>query len=140
MESITNRSLFTSGAASLLLVVAGCAGNQEIPTASMTQAEENIEEAERVEAQRYANRELNMARESLEQARAAQREGDEELAVRLAERAAIDADYAAAVAENEEMQEAVQELRDTLATLESELARDPQSAPQQDSGRPSTRF
>src|SRR5690606_40741663 len=54
---------------------------------------------------------LPISRETLDQARQAQEEGDEELAARLAERAAIDADYAAAVAQNEELQEAVQELR-----------------------------
>ena len=139
MRTRNDKALIASGIAALLLAVTGCAGNQAVP-ASMTQAEENIGEAERLQAQRYATRELNMARETLDQARQAQEEGDEELAARLAERAAIDADYAAAVAQNEELQEAVQELRDTLATLESEIQRDSQSAPQQDTEAPPSRF
>lgn len=124
-----NKTTIAFSAAALLTgVTAGCAGNQAVETASMAQAQQNIEAAEGVEAQRYATRELNQARETLDEARRAQEEGDEEEAARLAERAALDADYAAAVAENEELQEAVQEMRDTLATLESELEREQQSS------------
>jgi len=89
----------------------------------MQLAEQRIDEAERADAQRYANRELNMAREKLLQAREAQEDGDEERAARLAEQAELDAAYALALAENESVQSAVDELRATLATLESELER-----------------
>lgn len=109
--------------AAALVALAGCAGNQAVPTASIEQAEQRIEEAERAEAQRYANRELNLARERLIEAREAQQDGDEERAARLVELAELDAAYAAAVANNELAQTAVQELRDTLAVLESELER-----------------
>jgi len=117
-----------AGAVASLVLAAGCAGNQPAPAASIEQAEQRIDEAERADAQRYANRELNMAREKLLQAREAQEEGDEELAARLAERAELDAAYAIALAENESVQSAVDELRATLATLESELERQ-QSGP-----------
>src|SRR5690606_23445634 len=53
----------------------------------------------------------------------AQDEGDEELAARLAERAELDAAYAIALSDSESAQAAVEELRATLATLESELQR-----------------
>jgi chromosome segregation ATPase len=115
--------------AAALLLAAGCAGNQSVPTASMSEAQQKMEEAERAQAQRYATQELSMARESLDEARRAQEEGDEERAARLTERAAIDADYATAVARNEQLQDAVQELRDTLATLESEIERGQTGAP-----------
>lgn len=119
------RSKAVAGAAlaAAAALTAGCASNQAVPTASIEQAEQRLEEAERAEAQRYANRELNMAREKLIEAREAQQDGDEERAARLAELAELDAAYAAAVADNEMAQSAVQELRDTLAALESELER-----------------
>jgi|GEM_PF-1434501 len=110
-------------AAICLAFGAGCAGNQAVPSASIDQAAQRIDEAERADAQRYANRELNMAREKLIQAREAQEDGDEERAARLAEHAELDAAYAIALADNESVQAAVDELRATLATLESELER-----------------
>lgn len=110
-------------AAAAVLAAVGCAGNQAVPVADIDEAEQQIEEAEQAEGQQYANRELNMAREKLEQAREAQRDGDEERAARIAERAELDAAYAAAAADNRVVQEAVQEIRDTLATLEDELER-----------------
>ena len=120
-----SRTNTISGAAALasVIFVGGCAGNQPIPAASIQQAEQRIDEAERADAQRYANREINMAREKLLQAREAQDDGDEELAARLAEHAELDAAYAIALSENESVQAAVDELRATLATLESELQR-----------------
>lgn len=124
----------SAAAALTLLLATGCAGNQTVASARFTEAQQSIEEAERAEAQRFATRELNTARETLDQAQQAQEEGDEELAARLTERAELDAEYATAVAENQELQAAVQELRDTLATLESELARSEQgSTPQSES-------
>jgi hypothetical protein len=106
-----------------LLVLAGCASNQAVPLASLDAAERRIEEAERAEAQRYANRELNMAREKLLEAREALNDGDETRAARLAQLAELDATYAAATANNESVQAAVNELRETIATLETEIAR-----------------
>ncbi|MFS8606868.1 MAG: DUF4398 domain-containing protein [Gammaproteobacteria bacterium] len=104
-------------------LAAGCAGNQPVVTSNIEEAEQRIDEAERADAQRYANRELNMAREKLIAAREAQQEGDEERAARLAERAELDAALAIATADNESIQAAVDELRATIATLESELDR-----------------
>lgn len=116
--------------AALLAAVAGCAGNQPATSAGIEEAETRIDEAERADAQRYANRELNMAREKLIAAREAQREGDEERAARLAERAELDAALAIATADNESIQEAVDELRTTIATLESELERQQEPEPE----------
>lgn len=106
-----------------LSVAAGCAGNQPVPSASIDQAEQRIDEAERSDAQRYANRELNMAREKLLQAREALEDGDEERAARLAEHAELDAAYAIALADSQSAQDAVEELRATLSTLEGEIER-----------------
>lgn len=112
-----------AAAPALLVFAAGCASNQPVPSASIEQAEQRIEEAERADAQRYATRALNTAREQLLQAREAQEEGEDESAARLAERAELDAAYAIARSDNQTVQAAVDELRATLATLESELAR-----------------
>lgn len=106
-----------------VVVLGGCAGNQPAAMAGIDDAEARIDEAERAEAQQYANRELNMAREKLIAAREAQQEGDEERAARLAERAELDASLAIATSDNESIQSAVDELRMTIATLESELER-----------------
>lgn len=110
-------------AAASLAVLAGCANNPPATAVSIDEAEERIDEAERAEAQRYATRELNMAREKLVAAREAQEEGDEERAARLASHAELDATLAIATADNESIQAAVDELRETLATLESEIER-----------------
>ncbi len=125
------KATFSGIVAALLVAAAGCAGNQPATSASIEEAEQRIDEAERADAQRYANRELNMAREKLIAAREAQRDGDEERAARLAERAELDAALAIATADNESIQAAVDELRTTLATLESELERqqDPGTEP-----------
>src|SRR5690606_202238 len=125
------KATFSGIVAALLVAAAGCAGNQPATSASIEEAEQRIDEAERADAQRYANRELNMAREKLIAAREAQRDGDEERAARLPERAELDAALAIATADNESIQAAVDELRTTLATLESELERqqDPGTEP-----------
>ena len=121
-----------AGGAALVLL-AGCASNPPpVSTGSIDEAQQRIEEAERAEAQRYANRELNLARDKVMQALEAQREGDFERAALLAEHAELDAAYATARANNASVQAAVDELRASLATLESELQRQeslPASAP-----------
>lgn len=107
-----------------LVSLGGCAGNPTtVADVGIDAAEQRLDEAERANAQRYANQELNLAREKLIAAREAAENGDEEEAARLARHAELDATYAAAVADNELAQTALDELRETLATLESELER-----------------
>jgi len=108
--------------------VAGCASNQPAqPPDGLVRAEASIEQAERAGAQRAAARELNLARQKLDEARDAYEEEDLTAARRLAEQAIVDAEYAAAKAGNEEMQAAVQELRSGLQTLREETR---ETAPQ----------
>jgi hypothetical protein len=110
--------------AATLLALAGCAGQeaQQQPN-EFFQAEAAITQAEQAGAQRFASRELNLARQQLDQARAARDDGDLVLARRLANQAEADAQLAAARAGNEEMQNAVQELRASLETLREEIRR-----------------
>ncbi|HEX6998150.1 MAG TPA: DUF4398 domain-containing protein [Gammaproteobacteria bacterium] len=110
-------------------MAAGCAGNDQLPSPGFTQAQASIDQAEQANAQRYASQELNMAREKLDQAREAQEDGDDELAGRLAMRAQLDAELAAATASNQEMQMAAAELRETIETLRSEVSRGAAPAP-----------
>jgi len=110
-------------ACAALWLAGGCAGNQPIPSAAINEAEQRIDEAERSDAERHASRELSMAREKLLQAREALEDGDEERAARLAEHAELDAAYAIALADSRSVQDAVEELRATLSTLEGEIER-----------------
>jgi hypothetical protein len=115
------RSALTAGT---LLALAGCAGQEpQQQTNEFFQAEAAITQAEQSGAQRFASRELNLARQQLDQARAAREDGDLVLAQRLANQAQVDAQLAAARAGNEEMQNAVQELRASLETLREEIRR-----------------
>jgi chromosome segregation ATPase len=107
-------------------IATGCAGNRTLEQQDLTylsRAEASIEQAERSGAQRYASAELNDAREKLEAARDAQRREDLDIAERLAVQAQLDAQLAEATAGNQQMQTAVQELRDSLETLREEIQR-----------------
>jgi hypothetical protein len=110
-------------AAALVLVAAGCAGNQQVARNDFSRAAASIRQAEEGGAQRYSSRELNVARQELDQAREAQERGDPELANRLATQAELDAELAAATADNREMQTAVEELRASIDTLREETRR-----------------
>ena len=138
--TLSKAAMHAAAAVLALGSIAGCAGNQPAPSAAIDRAEQRIDEANRAEAQRYANRELNMAREKLTLAREAQQEGDEERAARLAQHAELDAVYAAAMADNQETQAAVQELRNSLETLQSELERQSGFQSEQQSGSQSADF
>jgi hypothetical protein len=85
----------------------------------IAEAQSAIDQAERAGAQRYANFEINQARETLARARQAEAEGDQEQAARLAERAMLDAEYAAASVAYEETRNAVREQEARLQTLRS---------------------
>jgi hypothetical protein len=108
------------------LGASGCASNDVVEQAALndiTRAEASLERAQQAGAQRYSSREVNLARDKLEQARDAQQQGDRERAERLAAEAELDAELAAATAGNEEMQAALRELRDSLQTLREETQR-----------------
>ena len=118
------KSTHLTAVAALLAALGGCAGqDSQTPPNEFFQAEAALTQAEQAGAQRYAGRELNLARQQLDQARAARADGDLELAQRLANQAQADAELAAARSGNEEMQAAVQELRSSLDTLREEIRR-----------------
>jgi hypothetical protein len=104
-----------------LTLLAGCASNEPVATAQLTAVRQAIDQAQQADAQHYATREINMAREKLEAAQDASEKGNEAQAANLAEQAKLDAEYASAVAQNREAQNAVTTLNDTLDTLRNEL-------------------
>lgn len=105
-------------------LIAGCASS---PITSQQQAlvraEAAIQEAEESGAYEHGGAELESARDKLAAARVAAEDNDESRAERLATEAALDAELAAAIASNQEMQSAVDELNATIATLRQELSR-----------------
>lgn len=118
------RALSITGTVALLGLGAGCAGNPVEPQLqAIIRAEAAIEGAEESGAFEHGSAELEAAREKLATARMALGDGDEERAERLATEAALDAELAAAITSNQEMQSAVDELNATIVTLQQELQR-----------------
>jgi hypothetical protein len=112
--------LALAGAFSLTLLTA-CASKEPAASPQLTAVRQSIDQAQQADAQHYATRELNMARSKLDAAEEAHEKGDEAKASDLAEQAELDAEYAAAIAQNREAQNAVNALNDTLDTLRKEL-------------------
>lgn len=77
-----------------LLLLAGCASNP--PTAALRAAEDGVLTARQVQASRYAAEDLARAESALGAARAALTDGDYDEAERLAQRAQVEAELAAA--------------------------------------------
>jgi hypothetical protein len=107
------------------LAMAGCASNK--PTDNrpnqIERASQRISEAERSGAYQYSSDALNLARDKLKAAERAADDKDQQKAQWLAEEAALDADYAAATAGNQEIQKALGEQQEGIQTLRQELQR-----------------
>lgn len=101
----------------------GCSSMDAAPSAAMEQAELIIRQAEQSGAAEHSPRELDLARENLDQAREAVAEEEYADARRLAEKSAADAELAAAQARSEEAELSADELYATIATLRSEASR-----------------
>lgn len=123
---------------SAAIAVSACAGNGRRVDESATEqqaikrAEATIKEAESGGAFEQGGADLNRAREKLAKAQEAAKDGDEEIAERLAIEAELDAEVAAATAGNQEMQAALSELQESIRTLQDELRR----SEQRNLGRP----
>jgi Domain of unknown function (DUF4398) len=116
----------------VLLTAAGCASNSPEAVsyeAGLERAAASIRAAEQAGAYEHGSAELNLAREKLNEARAAAEAGAYERAMRLAVEADLDADLAVAIAGNQEIQIAVRELEDSNATLQDEVRRNARPAP-----------
>lgn len=108
--------------------IVGCASNKptENQPDQIERASQRISEAERGGAYQYGSDALNLARDKLKAAQRAADDKDEQKAQWLAEEAALDADYAAATASNQETQTALGELQESVRTLQQELQRNEQ--------------
>jgi hypothetical protein len=119
--------LFALGAAGLLATaaLAGCASGPK-PTAQLVRASTLVDEAQKSQAQRYAAADLQRARDELNDARTAESNHNYHSALRLAQRAAADADLASARAASGQAQQSATQVRHSLRTLREQLQ---QSAP-----------
>jgi len=108
--------------------IAGCASSPR-PTEELTRARTLVEQASQAGAQEFAPADLATAREELQRAETDANAGRQDDARRGAERAAVDAQLAAARASSGKAQRAAQEVTASVETLRREAARDTGAAP-----------
>jgi non-homologous end joining protein Ku len=103
------------------LVICGCAGKP--PLEKLSQADLAVQQADKSTASQYAPLELQIAREQLDSAKRAMDTKKYEDARRLADQALVNAQLAEAKAAAEKTRQTAAELRKSIETLRSELAR-----------------
>jgi hypothetical protein len=111
-----------AAASALVLVLAACASKPPVAPA-LAAATASAEAARAGGAAEFAPAALDAARTKLDRARALEREGKPEQALRLAEEADLDAQYARATAGAERSRRAVAEVETSLRTLREEIQR-----------------
>jgi hypothetical protein len=116
--------LFSIGLAALSAV--GCATHKPLANATITQAERAVDEAQEAGAAISAPAEFKTAQDKLKAAQAAMANGNYERAIRSAEQAAIDADYARARAANQRVNTTADEMGQYIKALRQEIERLPQ--------------
>jgi hypothetical protein len=116
--------LFSIGFAALSAV--GCASHQPLASATITQAERAVDEAQEAGAASSAPAQFKTAQDKLKAAQAAMVNGKHEQAIRSAEQAAIDAEYARARAVNQRANTRADEMRQYIRALREEIERLPQ--------------
>jgi hypothetical protein len=103
-----------------LLLVSGCATNGTLSD-KILQSDQAIRKAAESNATLNAPGELNAAKEKLVQAKEAAYKRDYDKAIRLAEEASIDADYARYKAASEKARKTAEELRKNIKQLRQEV-------------------
>jgi hypothetical protein len=144
MNTGTTRNVMLGLTVAATLAAAGCAGESATsrragePAASrrgdtapayqeaFDRAAASIADAEREGANQHGGADLTRAREKLNSARRLADDGDLEAAQRMALEASLDADVAAATERNATAQAAVNELNESIQTLQDELQRNEQ--------------
>jgi hypothetical protein len=113
------KSITTLGALGALLVVTGC-GASALPPAKVTETQSAISAAEAVGAENQPRGALHLklARDQMKQAEALLREGDEEEARLVLERARIDAELALTLTRENKAQADAQQAVQQITTLE----------------------
>ena len=98
-------------------LLAGCATSSEKPTRALSRAESFIEVAADQGAQQYATVALERARDKLQQANRAADQGENELALRLATEAELDAQLATAQTNRLQAERSLREVQESIDTL-----------------------
>ena len=104
----------------------GCASNGPLASTKIGHAERAVDEAQQIGAAISAPVEVRTAEDKLKAAQAAMAKQDYDQAIRLAEEAAVDADYARVRAVNERVKRMADEMRQNIQTLRQELQRLPE--------------
>ena len=108
------------------LSAVGCASHKPLASATITQAERALDEAQEAGAAISAPAEFKIAQDKLKAAQAAMAKGNHEGAIRSAEQAAIDAEYARARAANQRANTTADEMGQYIKALREEIERLPQ--------------
>lgn len=112
----------------ITVIAGGCAYQQPTEvTTQMARADSSIRQAEQSGAEQGALPELQAAKDKFAEAQRAlekkNKEGDA-LAIRLAQQAQVDAQYAATKAQSKQQQQAAQEVRSSIEAARQEAAPD----------------
>lgn len=107
-------------------MAAGCGRSASLANAKVAQAERAVDEAQQSGAALAVPVELRTAEDKLKAARAAADKREYDEAIRAAEQATVDADYARARSLNERVKRMADEMRKNIQTLRQELERLPQ--------------
>jgi Domain of unknown function (DUF4398) len=110
---------------SLTALSLGCASHGPLASAKVSQAERAVDEAQQAGAAVSAPVELRAAQDKLTAAQTAMAKGKNDTAIRAAEQAAIDGEYARAVAANQRANAVADEIGQYIKMLRQELDRLP---------------
>jgi hypothetical protein len=108
------------------LSVIGCATHGPLASAKVAQAERAIDDAQQAGAAVSAPLEFRTAQDKLKAAQAAMAKGNHERAIRSAEQAAIDGEYARALAANQRVNTVADEMGQYIRVLRQDIERLPQ--------------
>jgi len=121
------RSALPGVLAIALMFLSACASSGPsiaVVDQTLTEASTAVSEAEEVGAQEYAPLAFSDARDKMHGAQQAKADGNHAKAVRLAEQAVVDAEYAEIKTLAAKAEEAALELRESVRTLREEAATD----------------
>jgi septal ring factor EnvC (AmiA/AmiB activator) len=114
----------------LAFAIVACA-SAPLPTGKIAVAQGALQRAEQANAARFAQIELDAARQKLAAAQAAADKRDAEIATRMAEQADVDAQLAELTARAKQQEQLAADVDATLRDLRSQaLERDPTAVPQ----------
>ena len=107
------------------LSVVGCASHGPLASAKVAQAERALDDAQQAGAAVSAPLEFRTAQDKLKAAQAAMAKGNHDRAIRSAEQAAIDGEYAQALATSQRVNTMADETGQYIKVLRQELERLP---------------